>query len=283
MTVSDASIAAEGAVVETDVPCPCGYNLRGLPRAGRCPECALPVEEGLRRFDEPFDANQLRRVASGIGFMLIAHAGWLVTALALAPNRGSFWASALLGVAGPTTFLTMMQVRHPQHFAIPVALVLTSLLWVAGVWQVATPSRPRWGGPNLLARSTRYVTFGGWLAACAAFFQWEDVMAAASLGYDAVAAALLWAYLIRLTKHAGLERLSAAAWWVGGMLVAAKLVFASNIDLGFHELMFWIVIDTFAAAGLIASLFLIFVRRAANRPLLPYVPTAAGGTACGSP
>jgi hypothetical protein len=65
------------------------------------------------------------------------------------PRSGnSFWAYALLGVTGPTTFLTMMQVRDPRETSrFPVALVLTSLLWFAGAWQVTdSPSRPSWPG-----------------------------------------------------------------------------------------------------------------------------------------
>src|SRR5690242_2831255 len=45
-------------VVETDALCRrCGYNLRGLPLDGRCPECATPVGLSLRgdliRFSDP--------------------------------------------------------------------------------------------------------------------------------------------------------------------------------------------------------------------------------------
>jgi len=281
MTASDVPVDSEVAVVETDVPCPCGYNLRGLPLDGRCPECGLAVEEGIRLFRQPFDAEQLRRVVSGIGYMLIAHVGWLVTALALAPQRNSFWAYALLGVAGPTTFLTMMQVRDPTNFAIPVALVLTSLLWFAGAWQVTTPSRASWPGPNRLARLTRYAMLPGWAAMGAAYLFWDE-MAAGSVVYDTIAAALLWWYLIRFTKYARLERVSYGARWVVGLLVAAKLTFASNIDLGFNQPAFWIILGAFAGSGLGASLYLLWIRHAIKRLLDP-PPTAAGGTACGSP
>jgi hypothetical protein len=284
MTASDASVAAEVAVVvETDVPCPCGYNLRGLPRDGRCPECGLTVEEGLRRFEQPMDPEQFRRVVSGISFMLIAHAGWLVTGLALAPQRNSFWAYALLGFAGPTTFLTMMQVRDPTNLAIPVALFLTSLLWFAGVWKVTTPSRRGWPGPNRLARLTRYAMIPTCAAAGAAYLFWDDAMMAGSVVYDAVAAALLWWYLIRLTKHVRLEGVSYAARWVLGLLFVAKVTFASNLGLAFSEPMFWVVLGAFAATGLGASLYLLLIRHATRRLLESRPPTAADGTACGSP
>ena len=35
--------------VRVDIKClVCGYNLRGLGRAGRCPECGTPILEALR-------------------------------------------------------------------------------------------------------------------------------------------------------------------------------------------------------------------------------------------
>jgi hypothetical protein len=36
--------------VDADVPCfRCGYNVRGLPADGQCPECAAPIDESVRR------------------------------------------------------------------------------------------------------------------------------------------------------------------------------------------------------------------------------------------
>ena len=39
---ADGNLAADRACVR------CGYNLRGLPRAGVCPECSTPVADSLR-------------------------------------------------------------------------------------------------------------------------------------------------------------------------------------------------------------------------------------------
>ncbi len=40
---------ARAASLTTDVPCvQCGYNLRGLPEGGRCPECGTPIARSLR-------------------------------------------------------------------------------------------------------------------------------------------------------------------------------------------------------------------------------------------
>ena len=130
---------------------------------------------------------------------------------------------------------------------------------------------------------TRYVVLPGWAAAVVAYLFWEHVMAAGSVVYDAIAAALLWWYFIRLTKHARLERVSYGARWVVGLLVVAKLTFASNIHLGFNEPAFWIILGAFAATGIGASLYLVLIRYAIKRLLEPWTPTAAGGTACESP
>ncbi len=263
------------AVVDADVACPCGYNLRGLSLGGRCPECALPVEEGLRLFNQPFDAEQLRRVVGGIRLMLIAHVGWLLAVLALAPQWNNFWAYGLLGVAGPTTFLTLIQLRSGNWLVaglvIRSALVLTPLLYLIGVWKVTTRPRPGRAGAAtaVLGRCTRYVAVVGWAAICLSYLWWEDVMVVGSVLYDAVAAALLWTHLARLVRHAGLHRLSILTWSIGGTLVTSKLMFAANMNLGFDEPVFWVVIVAFALAGVIASLFLFVLRRSMIRLLVP--------------
>ena len=64
-------IDASGAI-STDVVCRrCGYNLRGLPPAGRCPECATPIglstSGDLLRFADPEWVDKLAR---GIRYIL---------------------------------------------------------------------------------------------------------------------------------------------------------------------------------------------------------------------
>ena len=59
------------SAVAADVPCrKCGYNLRGLPAAGRCPECGsavgLSVHGDLLRFSDPAWVLKLRRGAKFI-------------------------------------------------------------------------------------------------------------------------------------------------------------------------------------------------------------------------
>lgn len=65
--------------ISTDLPCcRCSYNLRGLTSAGRCPECALPVQLSLYADTSPdhplaaADPAYLRSLARSVSLMLAA-------------------------------------------------------------------------------------------------------------------------------------------------------------------------------------------------------------------
>ena len=60
--------------VTADLACVgCGYNLRGLRRAGDCPECGKPVAETIKARAGLFgDAAWIRRMAMGCDLLLIA-------------------------------------------------------------------------------------------------------------------------------------------------------------------------------------------------------------------
>lgn len=62
-------------LLETDLPCvSCGYNLRGLPPGGRCPECATPVAVSLQGDGLRF-ANRrwLQGIRWGVAALIAAH------------------------------------------------------------------------------------------------------------------------------------------------------------------------------------------------------------------
>jgi hypothetical protein len=57
-------------MITSDLPClECGYNLRGLPRYGRCPECGVDVGPSVDRLNArtlaDADARWLRRLSEG--------------------------------------------------------------------------------------------------------------------------------------------------------------------------------------------------------------------------
>lgn len=90
--------------VSADVPCrACEYNLRTQPIAGRCPECARSVVDSLRPDElSVAPADWLRRVASGLGWLLAAMVIWLISrvAAALLPRLGG-----VLGISRQLTYL----------------------------------------------------------------------------------------------------------------------------------------------------------------------------------
>ncbi|MBN1512009.1 MAG: hypothetical protein JXB13_08340 [Phycisphaerae bacterium] len=62
-------------LLETDLPCvSCGYNLRGLPPDGRCPECATPVAVSLQGDWLRFANRQwLQGIRWGVAALIAAH------------------------------------------------------------------------------------------------------------------------------------------------------------------------------------------------------------------
>lgn len=75
--------------IDTDLPClNCGYNLRGLPSDGACPECAAAIRRSTHgdwlQFHNP---DWLKQLASGAGWLAAAQAGYLVAVpLTIAAN-----------------------------------------------------------------------------------------------------------------------------------------------------------------------------------------------------
>lgn len=82
--VLDNSVGAVEGVVAGDAPCRrCGYNLRTLPVAGVCPECAWPVAESVRSEKLRFaDVRWLRQVRWGVRLLLVSVAGPLALNIA---------------------------------------------------------------------------------------------------------------------------------------------------------------------------------------------------------
>ncbi len=107
------------ATVQTDQPCRrCGYNLVGLPRDGRCPECGTPIPKFSRRQqkDQLFLSNPdwLRTLALGCLLVL--------------------WAGVVMFVSGLA--FAFVSIPPIVDAALSVAITVTA---AAGFWLLATP------------------------------------------------------------------------------------------------------------------------------------------------
>jgi hypothetical protein len=108
--------------IEGDIGCvTCGYNLKGLPAGGKCPECGNPVASSLGRgrflFKNLTDAP--------IGYLKTLRLGFFVLAGCIVTLVAAIVAAAFLpGVAAP-------------------ALVcMIGVVWWGGVWLVTTSEYP---------------------------------------------------------------------------------------------------------------------------------------------
>jgi hypothetical protein len=155
-----------GALVEADEPCIfCGYNLRGLSRDGRCPECGRAVMETTsltRRW--VFDARGTQALAgslllgsSPVGFLasiLVFIAG---TALAPAAPMLSLVAVAVLVGAFLTWLLGVMLLLRVVGRVPPLSCRRLVLARVCLGHMIACAA---WGG---ISACTPPTAVGGWL------------------------------------------------------------------------------------------------------------------------
>lgn len=114
------------AVLQRDVPCGnCGYNLRGLPRNGRCPECGRNIKDSLYR-DDRLELCQIEWVRTLCWGLWILLAGLLI-----------------FGVAGAAVIAREDQIAM---LAIPAAALMATGLWLITTREAAEnePMQPIW-------------------------------------------------------------------------------------------------------------------------------------------
>ncbi|MGE0480194.1 MAG: hypothetical protein AB7Q17_06945 [Phycisphaerae bacterium] len=135
--ISEATLFDSAGVIAIDLPCRgCEYNLRGLPRDSRCPECGIPcglsTHGDLLRFADP---DWLRKLSRGISYLL-----WGILVAVLANVAG--------GALGAVTSPVMAAVVG----------IVGSLLGVYGAWLV-TERDPSGLGEDRYGRTRRIIRF----------------------------------------------------------------------------------------------------------------------------
>ena len=129
----------------------CGYNLRGLPVGGRCPECGMPIASESR-FDEPLAHSPVEVIKA---FRL-----------------GCWFATVVMFSAAVT--IVARSFRAVPAEAIAAILGVLAMLWLAATWMV-TPSftiraaAARGFGPTSRLRMAARALQFGWLA-CASCY-----------------------------------------------------------------------------------------------------------------
>jgi len=104
LQVPVAGIITQGNV-QADITCrKCGYNLRGLPVDGRCPECGTPVGVSvngeLLRYSDPAYVETLRK---GVNFIL-----WGILLLIVVSFLGGIMNAAARGGGGSILFVQLL-------------------------------------------------------------------------------------------------------------------------------------------------------------------------------
>jgi hypothetical protein len=139
----------------------CGYNLRGLTRRGRCPECGTPIRRSIpsRNAKAAGVARRREAVASAAIALLAAKALWTIAGLVL---PGASFAVAAMGTTVGFTGPKLWQ-----------AALLSGSARATGLWAVLVVA-------GLIAQST-----GAAWVAFAYRARGQSYAAAATLGYAA--------------------------------------------------------------------------------------------------
>jgi hypothetical protein len=133
------------SLLDRDLACAsCGYNLRGLSSASRCPECAHPIPDSISAETKRLNPRHVRWLRWGLWLSLTSYVLWGATmgsyALWNARERMLFLE---LAFAGPIPWINGALLRSsPAYIGFPMLMVLrigTSIAQagaLAGIWMI---------------------------------------------------------------------------------------------------------------------------------------------------
>lgn len=224
---------ALNAALDIDVPCiACGYNLRGLSRDGRCPECAGDIASSIARYEAELARREPPLSMSSLRWVRTLARGCLLILLA-----------AAIDVCAVGLLIGMLESSIP-HLTIerlmPVWLIPPALL-AGGIWAITSaelgaawnPER-RWARRLLRGCVLFLLVLDLFLFGTTSFSRnripnagWQVGMTVRALFASTITFGS-WTQLARLLGRAGLgrsQRCAAILHWVGPTVTLVQLLF----------------------------------------------------------
>jgi hypothetical protein len=257
----------EPVVIPCDWACRhCGYNLRTLSTAGRCPECGRAVAESLRHDPlPPIDARGRWLYLSAVIALLL---GSLVIAWGVRISMTPWPETALLaiGVSGPRIWLPAAN-RQLAGFNDPKDYLATTLTF--GGMALHLLGAALLTLPDADARATRYLRWGVRATIFAAIVFCIVVVSDGRLKYWGRGAGLVYLALLDLTHACFLylllvrlaQRMEAPvfAWWILGTWIALVLTYPTGM------IIFLVALVGFVSMGIVGAVGMMLIM-SARRP-----------------
>src|SRR5688572_12124827 len=131
--------------IRTTTPCTCGYDLRGLSRDGRCPECGQDIATAIRWHAKALGPPAtLQRMMRGLVIVLVGYIAWLVVlcirGLLESGDRWAYWTTGISGMKSfivPPAFITAQ-----PGYVLPWMIPACHFVHLVGVLLLTTPPAP---------------------------------------------------------------------------------------------------------------------------------------------
>ncbi len=271
--------------IRDELPCACGYDLRGLERTGRCPECGEEVAVAIRWNADPFGTPAVvRRMVRGLAIVQLAYVAWVVVLFLRGFNEsGDRFAYWLIGASGPKSFIVM---TSRPRVSLNLLVPLCHVVHLVGVWLLTTPhTRGRVSALRPIALTLRWTSIAALLLCFALYPLWTNryvsALGCTSLA-DAAVGALWGIYLTGIAWKLGDARgLRMGGWIVAIGSAVFGAVFAAVFILltpqrPYWETILWTSLSAWTAVGMLCAVLVVLTWRRLRREL------RAGGTTSGT-